>query len=60
VLGPGIICASVPVTLGYSIHAVRRSPDKWWAIAALAGGLLMSLPVLWTLAVILWDVVSGQ
>jgi hypothetical protein len=60
VLGPGIISASVPVTVGYSIHAVRNSGDKGWAVAALVVGILMSLPVLWVLCVILWDVVTGN
>jgi hypothetical protein len=60
VLGPGIICASVPLTVGYSVHAFRKSGQKGWATVALAAGILMSLSVVWILSVILWDVVTGN
>jgi hypothetical protein len=57
-LGPGIISASVPVTVGYSIHALRKSKDKGWAVLALIPGTLMSLLVLWVLVMIVADIIT--
>ena len=45
-LGPGIICATVPVTMGYSIHSFRKAGDKGWALLALLVGAPMSLLLL--------------
>ena len=57
-LGPGIICASVPVTVGYSIHALRKSTDKGWAVLAVLMGALMTLPVIWAIVMILFSMVA--
>ena len=54
-LGPGIISASVPVTVGYSIHALRKSRDKGWALLALMAATPMVLLVLWVIFMILID-----
>ena len=51
-LGPGIVSASVPVTVAYSIPAFCKAKDKGWAVVALIPGTLMSLLVLWILIMI--------
>ena len=58
-LGPGIICATVPVTMGYSIHSFRKAGDKGWALLALLVGAPMSLLVLWVAFLIIIAIVTG-
>ena len=52
-LGPGVLIAGAPATLGYSIHATRAGPDRTPAIAGLVLALLCTgLVVLFVLAVL--------
>ena len=42
-LGPGMILAGTPFSAGYSMNAVRRAPDRGFAVGALASSMLQFL-----------------
>jgi len=48
-LGSSIIMASAPFTVGYAIHAFRKSAHRGWALTALVAGSLMAFPIVWLL-----------